>query len=197
MDTTDTTSIPVATTPAPALYSQAARLFHWLSAATLLAAVLIVLLRYLVDEGSAEKALIDLHRSVGVCVLLLTGLRLLWRLVRRPPAHDDLPALLRGLAALAHLALYGLLLAIPLLGWTLSNAAGKPVRLAGFIPLPPLTGRDRDLADDLANWHTWGGYLLLALIALHILAALWHFVVRKDQVLYAMLPLQRLRRSLP
>jgi len=156
-----------------------------------------VLLRYLVDDGATEKALIDLHRSVGAWVLLLTGLRLLWRLISRPPAHGDLPPLLRVLAALAHWALYGLLLAIPLLGWTLSSAAGKPVRLAGFIPLPPLTGRDRDLADDLANWHSWGGYLLLSLIALHILAALWHFAVRKDQVLYAMLPLPRLRRSQP
>ncbi len=187
-------AIPGAHHPA---YPAALRRLHWISALILLGAAAIVLARALADDGSTEKLLTELHRAVGSCILVLTLLRLGWRLKGALPRHPALSPLLRLAAHGAHTGLYLLLFAVPLLGWSLSSAAGKPVRMAGLIPLPALLGRDRDLADDLAHWHTLAGYLLLGLVALHVAAALWHFAVRKDNVLYSMLPLGPLRRPHP
>jgi cytochrome b561 len=97
---------------------------------------------------------------------------------------------MRVAAGATHVALYALLLAMPLLGWALSNAQGKPVHFLGAT-LPALVGDDEDLADRLQAWHIDAAWVLLALVCLHVAAALFHHFVLRDGVLRRMWPKSR------
>lgn len=162
---------------------------HWCCAALVAVAATSALARELTETSQWRILLMDTHRQVGLLVLLGLGIRLTLRLrvgLANTTAH--LPRPLRLAAHAAHLLLYGLLLAIPLLGWALSNAHGLTVHLFAVLPLPALTGADADLADTLSDWHVLACWVLLAAVAAHVAAALWHHLVRRDQVLVAMLP---------
>jgi cytochrome b561 len=86
-----------------------------------------------------------------------------------------------------------LLATVPLLGWTASNALGQDVHFLG-VALPALIAPDDDLGDRLQQWHQTAAWSLVALAAIHALAALWHHFIRRDAVLAAMLP-RRVRRQ--
>jgi cytochrome b561 len=94
------------------------------------------------------------------------------------------------MAGLTHLALYALLLALPVLGWAMSSASGTPVHFFG-LTLPPILGEDDDLADTLQVWHVNAAWALLVLATVHVAAALWHHFVRRDRTLRMMLPRRR------
>jgi cytochrome b561 len=177
------------------IHATPTRVLHWLSALVLLLAAGLILARYGIDEGSTEKLLIGWHREAGAALLLLTMLRLAMRLRVTAPHHVGMAPLLERAAQAGHFGLYLLLLAVPMLGWAYSSAAGKPVDLLG-ITLPALLARDRDLADTLQTVHIDLAYGLLALITVHAAAALWHHFVQRDGVLFSMLPLRRLHPRL-
>lgn len=165
-------------------------LIHWLTVALVLAGVALVLAHQETGARELKRLLLEQHRSIGLLVLGLVGLRLLTRLWhRRRLARHDLPWLLGALANLGHLGLYLLMVATPLLGWALTNAHGHAATLFGLVNLPPLVEADDDLADSLGDWHQISAWTLVGLIGAHALAALWHHIVRRDGVLHAMLPL--------
>ena len=163
---------------------------HWLSALAIVLAFTAVWLRELV-EGDALRALIlGLHRQLGLLVLLLWAVRLLLRWTHPARASGQpLPPLLHWAAAASHAVLYLVLLAMPVLGWAATNAQGHAVLWLNAVPLPTLVATDPDVADTLQEWHGWGGWTLGALVLSHLVAALWHHVVRRDHVLATMLPL--------
>lgn len=168
---------------------------HWFSALAIALVLALIWLRILVDEDNPLHAtLLGMHRQLGLLVLLLWATRLAvrWHQRHRLP-REPLPAPLRLAAGAAHLALYALLCAIPLLGWSMTGARGQAVTLPGSLALPALVGADPDLADTLQDWHQWAAWTLLAMVAMHVLAALWHHWVRRDGVLASMLPLVRRR----
>jgi len=164
---------------------------HWLTVFCVIAAVTFILTRDQIDGKAVRQWLLEGHRHFGLFVLMLflarVGIRI--RLGKLP--HDDqLPKLVRLMAGLTHIALYALLLTLPLLGWALSNAEGKPVHLFG-LTLPALVSADEDLADTLQAWHLNAAWVLLGLVSLHVAAALWHHFVLRDEVLRRMLPKRR------
>jgi cytochrome b561 len=165
---------------------------HWLTVLCVVVAATLILLRDEVVDGRVLKQwLLEGHRHFGLFVLILFCLRVLLRirLGKLPPAsHTAWP--LRVAAGLTHIALYAVLLALPLLGWALSNAQDKPVHFFG-LTLPALVGGDEDLADRLQSLHIDAAWLLLALVSLHIAAALWHHFVLRDGTLRQMLPRRR------
>jgi cytochrome b561 len=166
-------------------------IMHWLTVLCLCVAVTLILLRDQVDGRALRQWLLEGHRHFGLFVLILFFLRvaLRIRLGKLPSvSHNAWP--IRAAAALTHIALYALLLAQPLLGWALSNAQDKPVHFFG-LTLPALVGGDEDLADQLQSWHVDAAWLLLALVLLHIAAALWHHFVLRDGTLRLMLPKRR------
>lgn len=164
---------------------------HWLTVLCLLLAVAAILARDQLDGRALRQWLLEGHRHFGLLVLLLFFARLVLRVrSERLPASRHVSRLTRCIAGLTHAALYALLLALPLLGWSLSDAEGKPVHLLGAT-LPALVGADEDLADRLLTWHQDAAWCLLALAALHVAAALWHHVVVRDDVLRTMLPARR------
>ncbi|KAB2968050.1 cytochrome b/b6 domain-containing protein [Zoogloea sp.] len=164
-------------------------LLHWATLIVILLAVGMVFYRETVDDKAQRVLLIALHKSFGLSVALLALARLGVRLLRRPlPPSTEMSPLSRFAAEAAHMALYILLLALPLIGWGLSSANGKPVSLFGLVSLPPLVEPDEDLGDTLAEYHEAAAWLLLGLVAVHAAAALFHHFVRRDRVLRAMLP---------
>ena len=170
-------------------WTPTAKGLHWLMAALLLG--LLALGLYMTDLPlSPEKLLLySWHKWLGVSAFLLLWCRLLWRLTHRAPAAPEgVSAGMARLATLGHLALYALMLLIPLSGWLMSSAKGVPTVWFGLWPIPDLLPRDRALGDALQLVHRALNYLLMATIAGHVAAALWHHTVRKDDTLRRMLP---------
>jgi len=169
--------------------------FHWGTVIAIVAGVVAVYLRDVFEDKAARALLLDLHRQLGMLVLLCVPLR---QLVKYIAGHRqfsaDMSALLRWAARLSHVVLYSLLIAIPLIGWAVTSAHAVDLRLFGLVPLPGLVTPDSDLADELADYHAWVAYLLMGFVFLHALAALWHHYVLRDPVLVAMLP-KRAHRS--
>lgn len=161
---------------------------HWGTLALIVVGVVAILIREIIDDDSLRQLLLGFHRGVGALLLVVVCVRIPIRMLVPTPI-TEVDRRLRLLSTLVHFAIYGLLLAIPVLGWLLTNAHGQPVAIAGLVPLPTLMTKDRDLADVLAEWHEGLAWALLALIASHALAALWHHYARRDGVLASMLPL--------
>lgn len=163
---------------------------HWLTLAAILVGVAAILLRELTESRALRMELLNLHRSVGLLVLMAAAARMAALTQVDRPMHDT-PRPMRVLATLSHGALYLLLLVLPMLGWALTSARGQAARLFDVIPLPPLMASNPDLADTLADYHEWAAWVLLVLVIAHAGAALWHHHVRRDQVLSSMLPKRR------
>lgn len=175
---------------APLIRPRSLVLLHWLTAAALLIVAILALTRDEVSGRAARQWLLEGHRHFGLLVLVLAAIRIAMRVRLRPWRSIETSRLLRAVAWLTHAALYLLLLAMPLIGWALSNAEGKPVHVLG-LTLPPLVADDEDLADQLLAWHQGVAWALLALIALHVAAALWHHFIRRDEVMRQMLRQRR------
>jgi cytochrome b561 len=131
------------------------------------------------------------HKWAGMGVLALSLLRLGWRLWHPPPAlpralQQAMPAWQRRLHQGVHLALYALFLAVPLLGWTYSSAAGFPVVLFGVWPLPDLVPVRPEWVDLLKALHRLAAYSLMALVGLHVAGALKHALLDRDGLLARM-----------
>ena len=169
---------------------------HWITAALLVFVFSFGLAREWIDDKSVRSLLLDSHRAIGLLIGCLAVLRLTvrsrWSMARTWP---PLPTWQRWVSALLQLAMYGLLLSLPVLGWWLTNARGSAVSLPLIGALPQLADRDLDLADTLESWHTVAAWALLALIALHAAAAMWHHHMRRDGVLAAMWPGLRPKRA--
>jgi cytochrome b561 len=174
----------------PALaWSAAAKSFHWGVAALIL---LQFVLGWLAASWRLSPTKLDLfvwHKSLGMLILALVVLRLLNRLAARAPAlPPGMPAWERAAAHASHALLYGLMLALPLSGWIVSDAAGVPFRIFWQLPLPAIVAPDRQTAELAAAVHFALGIALVALLVLHIGAALRHHYAKHDDVLARMLP---------
>ena len=186
-------SAPLAARPVNR-HSLAVRLMHWTTVLAMLAATAAALLRDALESPALRSLLMDIHRQAGLWVLLALVLRLAVRVGRGMADHAGATSpLLRITGLMAHLALYAMLLALPVLGWAVCNAHEVGVKLLGVIALPALVAPDADLADNLTDWHVIAAWAMLALVVLHVAAALWHHFIRRDGVLLAMLPNSRLR----
>lgn len=173
----------------PARYGAIAMLLHWLLA--LLIVLLLALGWYMagLPFSPARLKLFNWHKWLGTTILLMSALRLGWRLRHAAPS---LPGTMAGweaaLAHLTHALLYILFFAVPLIGWARSNAAGFPIVYLGLLPLPDLVGKNPALAESLKQAHAVAAWMLAALVALHVAAAIKHAIVERDGVLSRMLP---------
>jgi len=171
------------------------RVLHWATAVILVVSVSAILYRETTEQKTLRQVLMELHRQLGLLVLLLLVARVVVRSVKGLVNHALGPsAARRRAAAVAHWSMYGVLAGLVLLGWALCNAHAIHLRLFGVIPLPDLVAADSDLADTLSDYHIWAAWVLLSLVVPHVLAALWHHYIRHDGVLTAMLPAGSLTR---
>lgn len=171
------------------------RILHWTMFALLIVAVGTICAREYVDDRATNQLLLAIHEWSGLTVLVMTLLRLVWRVYASVGRlHAAAPRRARILAAIGHYALYTTTLILPILGWLTSNAYNQQLRLFGVLPLPTLIARDRELGYALQDWHVDAAWLLLALVLGHVACALWHHYIRRDDVLRSMQPLGRRRR---
>lgn len=159
---------------------------HWLMLALLAAVYACIELREFYPRGSDIRAgLKTWHFMLGLSVFVLVWIRLIARAVSpRGPAPRTWPA---ALAAAVHLALYGLMIAMPVMGWMVLSAEGDPVPFFG-LTLPPLVAPDEGLAERVEGLHTTVGAVGYWLIGLHAAASLFHHYVLRDGTLRRMLP---------
>jgi cytochrome b561 len=175
---------------APATYAVAARRLHWwtVAALTLQIPMGLVMVRYgkATDFARPTGELYDSHKLLGLAILLLAASRFVYRLARGAPASDpSLSSWQRGLSHITHWAIYALLLAVPLIGWLAISYYG-PFEPFG-IPLPRLAAQDGAAATRFFFYHRLAAYALIALIAMHIGAALFHYLILNDGVMRRML----------
>jgi len=169
----------------PRHFNFLARLLHWSMAVAIVAmlfigAGMVVSLQY-------RAQLLDLHRPLGIAILLLAIVRLINRLTRPTPALPaDLPAIQVFLAHASHWALYGLMLAMPLIGWAMLSAGGYPIPMFGAVHLPAILPHSPVVYGFLRPLHGVLAYLLFLTILGHLGAALYHAWVRRDEVFPAM-----------
>ena len=165
---------------------------HWLTLALLVGVYASIELRDLYPIGSdPRESLKDWHFMLGLTVLILVALRLLNRLVGgSPPVVPPLPPWQHRLASAAHVALYVLMFVMPILGWLLLSAAGKPIPFFG-VQLPALLTENKNFAEQLKEVHETIGTIGYFLIGAHALAALFHHFITRDNTLVRMLPGKR------
>jgi cytochrome b561 len=170
-------------------YTRTAISLHWLILALLIGQFIFAWTMPHIGRDTPVTTLISLHFTFGVLILAVAVLRLFWRASHGEPAPEDgVPPWQTASARIVHWLLYLLLLLLPLLGWLNASWRGMPIVMFG-LELPKLLatrapgwGWTGDLHVLLAN------YLLLALVGLHVAAALYHYLVRRDRVLQRMLP---------
>jgi cytochrome b561 len=177
-------------------YSTVAIALHWTIAAAI--ALQIALGWRIGDvEGVTRTAVLQLHKTIGVTILVLTVARLAWRLTNRPPPVDSSLTPIEKLAShWVHVAFYGALLALPLTGWAMVSAQriGAMKLLGGlrwpdFPIITSLPGGVQDtLADVMDKTHTALVWLMFVLLALHILGALKHHYISRDPTVSRMAP---------
>ena len=171
-------------------YNRGAIALHWITAALILANLLLGLSMVALPISPRKLHWYLFHKSIGITVFLLTSLRLAWRAMRPHPAPvASMASWQRRSAAASHALLYLLLFAIPLSGWLYSSSTGVQVVYAGLVPLPDLVARDRALADMLRLVHVSLNALLFFVICVHVAAAVKHHLIDRDAALARMLPL--------
>jgi cytochrome b561 len=162
--------------------------FHWGMAMLILMLLVLGVLAANWPLSPLKLKLFFWHKSLGLLLLALLPLRLLWRAFDvRPAWPARMLPLERRLAAAAHAALYALMAALPLSGWVINSAADVPFRVFGLWPLPALVPPDEAVKALAQGAHLALVLALLALLAVHVAAALRHRR-RGDGVLAAMLP---------
>lgn len=173
----------------PVRYTYPAIAFHWLLAFLIASSFAFGL--YMVDLpfSPARVKQYNWHKWAGITILMLSALRLLWRLSHRPPVLDINTPIWQAKASRAtHSLLYLLFFLAPLAGWAYSSAAGFPVVYFGLLQLPDLVPRNADLAAVLKLAHRVVTYSLAALVMLHVAAALKHQWIDRDRLLARMNP---------
>jgi cytochrome b561 len=166
-------------------YTPVAKALHWLVVALLCCQYALAWAMPHIGRDTKPDRIINLHFSFGVLILLVLAVRLAWRWTHRePPPPAGLPRWAARGSRVIHYLLYGLLLLLPLLGWINASFRGFDVSLFGLVQLPPLIAPRTPGFAWTGDVHSLlSNYLLLPLAGLHIAAALYHRLVRKDRVL--------------
>jgi cytochrome b561 len=170
-------------------YGVVAQLLHWLILLLVMSQIYLAVAAFRSTDPVREAELLDIHRPLGLTILILMLARLVWRVLNlQPKPADNLSGLQRGLARATHWTLYGLLLLIPLTGWLKAGAESISVSYFGLFTVPGLTGPDEALRQSLRVVHLYLNTALLLLVPIHVLAALWHHFWRRDDTLRRMFP---------
>lgn len=167
-------------------FAPLARLLHWLMALMIIA-MLFIGAGMAASVSQRHEWLLNLHKPLGIAILLLVVVRLFVRFsTRQPPLPADLPRVQVLAAKLSHLLLYALMFVLPLVGWAMISAAGDPVMLGSALQLPAIVPANPSTFAFLRKAHAYLAYLLFFTVLLHLAAALFHGWVRRDGVLESM-----------
>lgn len=170
-------------------YGKTAMTFHWLMFLLMSGSFTVGFYMADLPLSPLKLKLYSWHKWAGVTLFMLVLLRLIWRQLHPPPVLPaSMPLWQQRAAELTHFALYVLMIVMPLSGWLMSSAKGFTTVWFGVLPLPNLLQKNPPLGEALAEVHGAIGLIILAVVALHVLAALKHHFVDRDEVLARMLP---------
>jgi len=176
----------------PSSYGIVTKAFHWTSALIVIGMLAAGLYMTRMGKSPGALQLYNLHKSFGVVVLCLVTLRLFWHLYSKKPAYvASLEPWEKTTAHVVHIFLYIAMFVMPLSGWLMSSAGGRPVSFFGLFTLPDLIGQDQGYREIFGTLHDATAYALMAAIVLHVAGALKHAVIDKDGTLGRMLPFGR------
>ena len=170
-------------------YPSTSKWLHWLVAGSVLTMIPIGIAMGRVAKGPLQDTLYTLHKSFGILILALMIARLINRVVVGAPAPaPGLARWQRVVSSATHGLLYVLLILQAIGGWLANSAYGAPTPFFGLFELPALRGKDQAFAEQVFSSHRIFGFVIAALAAMHIAAALQHYFLVKDRVLQRMLP---------
>ena len=174
-------------------YTFVAKLLHWVLGAALIGIFVVGLYMADLPFSPQRLKLYNWHKWAGITILVLSVIRLLWRLTHRPPPLpasmvQSMPKWQYWAHKCIHFAMYALFFIIPVIGWAYSSAAGFPIVVFGMIPLPDLLSVNKDLAETIKPLHGFAAWTLCALVVLHAAAALKHQFIDNDGLISRMLP---------
>jgi cytochrome b561 len=170
-------------------YGVAAQAFHWLTVA-------LVATAYLVSPGSSEQRVYSaaadftrqFHETTGMLIFAIVLVRILWRAIDTAPQGPPMEPWMEYSAKLAHLALYALLIALPVTAIAGAWLEGHALTLLGVGNLGPMLPQAHSIGEDVSYIHTILGNVIIWGASIHAAAALFHHFVLRDTVLSSMLP---------
>ncbi len=169
-------------------YGSVAKFFHWL---IFFLVFLMLCVGFFMDDIS-DKALrseiVNLHKLTGLTILILMVLRLLWTLVNPKPALPlGTPDWQKSAERTVQFLIYATLIAMPIVGWVMVVAGGHPPHIFDFMLRLPIAQSKavRNIGGDIHFYLAW---VIILLVSIHILAALYHHFIKKDEVLRRMMP---------
>jgi cytochrome b561 len=167
-------------------FSLPSRLMHWLMA-VLIVAMLFIGVGMAASVSQRYSLLVSIHKPLGMVILVLVAIRFANRLFNNPPPLPaNLPLIQRLAAHASHMVLYVLMFVMPLLGWSMLSAEGYPIVLFGSWQLPPILPQQEAVYAVLRRSHTILAYVLFVAVMMHLAAALYHGLIRRDGVLESM-----------
>ncbi|WP_447762623.1 cytochrome b [Sphingopyxis panaciterrae] len=182
------TNVDAGSTAAGLRYTKVAIWLHWLIG---LAVIANIGLAMLTEDMPREthRAAMNIHKALGITVLFLTVVLILWRIGHKPPPLPaGTPPWQRPLSKVVHLLFYLLLILLPLSGWVWMSAADRPIDFFGLFTVPSIVSPSESLADVLHDRHEMLGLTMLALVTIHIMAALKHQFVDRTRLIGRMNP---------
>lgn len=174
----------------PNKFGDLTKFLHWLIALLFVIQYFLVYRRESFPNDTNEKLqYLLLHKSLGICVIVLALVMLAWRRVGiRPSMPSSMSLLEITVARYMHIALYAAMLIMPLSGILMSLYGGYPVAFFGLFEFPKLGAKNEAMGSFFYTTHVWSSYIIIGLVALHAGAALYHHFIKKDDVLKRMLP---------
>ena len=165
-------------------WGSVSRWFHWILGVTVIGMLAFGWWMNHIPARPDRVFYRSIHADIGYVLLLLMVVRLLWRIIDPKPAlPSDTPRWRRISAHINQWALYIVTIMVAMLGWAHSGAH-KPDYASwfGLFRVPQITSPDKAVADAYEDRHIFFAYVLLALIVIHVVAALWHHFVKRDRV---------------
>jgi cytochrome b561 len=170
-------------------FGAAAQVFHWLTVA-------LVATAYLVSPGGSEQRVYSaatdftrhIHETTGMLIFAIVLVRMLWRVIDAAPESPPMEPWMKYSAKLAHLALYALLIALPMTAIVGAWLEGHPLTFLGVGNLGPMLPQAHDTGQAVSYIHTILGDVIIWAAGIHAVAALFHHFVLHDNVLTSMLP---------
>ncbi len=174
----------------PSEYGSAAKFFHWLIAVLIIG---MIVLGLSFDSMAKPDRLywINIHKSIGLTIIGLMILRLVWRISNTQPQWPTMPKWQVVAAHGIHWLLYLAIFVVLFSGWTMSGLGGHTTYYFGLFNATLPLAKNVALEHRLESVHEYTAYIIIALVSIHVLAALKHHFVDKDNVLRNMLPLKR------
>ena len=170
-------------------YNGVAQAFHWAVAILIAANFIIADIMEELPRGLEKVEMYNLHKSIGLSILALVILRLIWRHMKPPPPLPEQISPLEALASkIGHALLYLVMLALPISGLVIALASAFPTVIFGLFQLPKVMEPSEALADQAAWVHGLLTWVILALIGVHVLAAIKHEIADGHGFFLRMLP---------